>query len=193
MLRLAHIADSHFDETSRFDECVHVHDWIAADIIARGADLIVHSGDVYERKSTPRERIAVARFFQALATVAQDDKNAALGMGATRWEMLRVTVFPRVRAGIVGAVMLGLGRAMGETIAVALVVGSSRNITTHVFSSGDTMAAVIANEFGEATGTHRAALIGLGVVLFVITIIVNMVARGVLNATGGSQGGKAAL
>jgi phosphate transport system permease protein len=130
---------------------------------------------------------------EALTTVAQDDKNAALGMGATRWEMLRVTVFPRVRAGIVGAVMLGLGRAMGETIAVALVIGSSRNITTHVFSSGDTMAAVVANEFGEATGTHRAALIGLGVVLFVITIGVNMIARGVLNATGGSQGGKAAL
>ena len=61
---------------------------------------------------------------EVLATVAQDDKNAALGMGATRWEMLRVTVFPRVRGGIVGAVMLGLGRAMGETIAVALVIGS---------------------------------------------------------------------
>jgi phosphate transport system permease protein len=130
---------------------------------------------------------------EALATVSQDDKNAAIGMGATRWEMIRVAVFPRVRAGIVGAVMLGLGRAMGETIAVALVIGSSRSITTHVFSSGDTMAAVIANEFGEATGTHRAALIGLGVVLFVLTIIVNMIARGVLNATGGSQGGSAAL
>ena len=63
---------------------------------------------------------------EVLATVAQDDKNAALGMGATRWEMLRVAVFPRVRGGIVGAVMLGLGRAMGETIAVALVIGSSR-------------------------------------------------------------------
>ena len=130
---------------------------------------------------------------ETLATVAQDDKNAALGMGATRWEMLRATVFPRVRAGIVGAVMLGLGRAMGETIAVALVIGSSRQITTHVFSSGDTMAAVIANEFGEASGTHRAALIGLGVVLFVITIVVNVLARMVLSLTGGSQAGKAAL
>jgi phosphate transport system permease protein len=137
--------------------------------------------------------IVTALTREALATVAQDDKNAALGMGATRWEMLRVSVFPRVRAGVVGAVMLGLGRAMGETIAVALVIGSSRNITTHVFSSGDTMAAVIANEFGEATGTHRAALIGLGVVLFVITIVINMIARGILNATGGSQGGKGAL
>jgi phosphate transport system permease protein len=137
--------------------------------------------------------IVTALTREALATVAQDDKNAALGMGATRWEMLRVTVFPRVRAGIVGAVMLGLGRAMGETIAVALTIGSSKQITTHLFSSGDTMAAVIANEFGEATGTHRAALIGLGVVLFVITIVVNMLARAALSATGGSAGGKAAL
>ena len=66
-------------------------------------------------------------------------------------------------------------------------------ITTEVFQSGDTMAGVIANQFGEATGTHRAALIGLGVVLFVITILVNMLARAVLGLTGGSQGGKAAL
>jgi phosphate transport system permease protein len=137
--------------------------------------------------------IVTALTREALATVAQDDKNAALGMGATRWEMLRVTVFPRVRGGIVGAVMLGLGRAMGETIAVALVIGSSRQITLDVFSSGDTLAAVIANEFGEASGTHRAALIGLGVVLFVITIAVNVLARAALSVTGGSQGGKAAM
>ena len=115
-------------------------------------------------------------------------------MGATRWEMIRARRCSRTfRAGIVGAVMLGLGRAMGETIAVALVIGSSRQITTHVFAPGDTMAAVIANEFGEASGTHRAALIGLGVVLFVITIVVNVLARMVLSLTGGSQAGKAAL
>jgi exonuclease SbcD len=70
MLRLAHIADSHFDEHSRFQECVKVHDWIADDIACRRVDLIVHSGDVYERKSTPTERMAVARFFQQLARVA---------------------------------------------------------------------------------------------------------------------------
>jgi phosphate transport system permease protein len=114
---------------------------------------------------------------ETLATVAQDDKNAALAMGATRWEMIRVAVFPRVRGGVVAAVMLGLGRAMGETIAVALVIGSVPQITLHLFSSGDAMAAVIANQFGEASGDHRAALIGLGVVLFLITIVVNMLAR----------------
>jgi phosphate transport system permease protein len=97
--------------------------------------------------------------------------------------MIRVTVFPRVRSGIVGAVMLGLGRAMGETIAVALVIGSSHQVTGNLFSSGDSMAAVIANEFGEASGEHRAALIGLGVVLFGITIIVNVLARFVVNAS----------
>jgi phosphate transport system permease protein len=76
--------------------------------------------------------------------------------------------------------MLGLGRAMGETIAVALVIGSHANITTHLFDTGDSMAAVIANQFGEATGTYRAALIGLGVVLFGVTIIVNVSARSVV-------------
>jgi phosphate transport system permease protein len=120
---------------------------------------------------------------ETLSTVAQDDKNAAIAMGATRWEMVRVAVFPRVRSGIVGAVMLGLGRAMGETIAVALVIGSSHQVTPHLFSSGDSMAAVIANEFGEASGEHRAALIGLGVVLFGITIVVNVLARFVVSAS----------
>ena len=120
---------------------------------------------------------------ETMATVAQDDKNAAIGMGATQWEMIRVAVFPRTRAGIVAAVMLGLGRAMGETIAVALVVGSSHQITSHLFAPGDSMAAVIANEFGEASGEHRAALIGLGVVLFLITIVVNAIARLVVRLT----------
>lgn len=70
MLRLAHIADSHFDETSRFAECERVHQWIANDVAKRNVDLVVHSGDVYERKSTPRERLEAARFFQRLADVA---------------------------------------------------------------------------------------------------------------------------
>jgi phosphate transport system permease protein len=121
---------------------------------------------------------------ETIATVAQDDKNAAIAMGATRWEMIRVAIFPRVRGGVVAAVMLGLGRAMGETIAVALVVGSNPQLTSHLFSSGDTMAGVIANNFGEASGTYRAALIGLGVVLFAITILVNMAARLVVRLTG---------
>ena len=110
-------------------------------------------------------------------TVPAAQKEAAYALGATRWEMMRAAMFPHSRAGIIGAVMLGLGRAMGETIAAALVIGSSPQITAHLFRSGDSMAAVIANQFGEAAGVHRAALIGLGAELFAITIVVNMVAR----------------
>jgi phosphate transport system permease protein len=110
-------------------------------------------------------------------TVPAPAKEAAYALGATRWEMLRAAVFPHSRAGMTGAVMLGLGRAMGETIATALVIGSSPQITAHLFRSGDSMAAVIANEFGESGGIHRAALVGLGVELFALTIVVNVVAR----------------
>jgi phosphate transport system permease protein len=116
---------------------------------------------------------------EVLATVPQDDKNAALAMGATRWEMLRVCVFPRARSGLVGAVMLGMGRALGETIAVALVIGASPKISSHIFQPSDSMAAVIAHEFGEAASTplYRAALIGLAVLLFAFTLLVNVLAR----------------
>jgi len=117
---------------------------------------------------------------EVIATVPAAQREAAYGMGATRWEMIRSAVFPWSRGGIVGSVMLGLGRAMGETIAVALVIGSQAQITTHLFEPGDSMAAVIVNQFGEASGTHRAALIGLGVVLFVVTIVVNISARSVV-------------
>lgn len=114
---------------------------------------------------------------EVFATVPADDKAGALALGATRWEMIRGAVFPYARSGVVGAVMLGLGRAMGETIAAALVIGSAPSISARLFGSGDAMAAVIANQFGEASGRHRAALIGLGVVLFAMTILVNVSAR----------------
>jgi phosphate transport system permease protein len=128
---------------------------------------------------------------EVLTTVAQDDKNAALAMGATRWEMLCVAVFPRVRSGLIGASMLGLGRAMGETIAVALIIGTSHQLTSHIFFPGDSMAAVIAHNFGEATGLSRAALIGLGVVLFAITIVINIAARAIANRTSAMTGARA--
>jgi phosphate transport system permease protein len=117
---------------------------------------------------------------EVIATVPPSQREAAYGMGATRWEMIRYSVLPWSRGGITGSVMLGLGRAMGETIAVALVIGSTAQITTHVFFPGDAMAAVIANQFGEASGVYRSALIGLGVVLFVITILVNVAARSIV-------------
>jgi phosphate transport system permease protein len=120
---------------------------------------------------------------EVFATVPTSQKEAALAMGATRWEMIRGAVFPHSRSGLVAAVLIGLGRAMGETIAVALLVGSSPRITAHLFSSGDAMAAIIANQFNEATGTWRSALIGLGVVLFFITIVIGVIARAVLHAS----------
>ena len=117
---------------------------------------------------------------EVMATVPQIDKEGAYALGATRWEMITGAVWPHSQGGVVGAVLLGLGRAMGETIAVALVIGSSATITSHLFAPGYNMPAVIANQFGEASGEFRAALIGLGVMLFVITIVINLIARGVV-------------
>jgi phosphate transport system permease protein len=114
---------------------------------------------------------------EVFSTVPQADKDAALALGATRWEMIRGAVFPHSFGGIVGAVMLGLGRAMGETIAVALVIGGATNITANLFEPGNTMAAVIVQQFGESTGTFTAALIGLGVVLFAMTVAINLLAQ----------------
>ncbi len=109
------------------------------------------------------------------------EKEAALALGATRWEMIRAAVFSHSKGGMVGATSLGLGRAMGETIAAALVIGSNPQITAKLFSPGYSMPSVIANEFGESSGLWRAALVGLGVTLFVITILINLAARGLVN------------
>ena len=117
---------------------------------------------------------------EVIATVPAIDKEGAYALGATRWEMIMGAVWPHSQGGVVGAVLLGLGRAMGETIAVALVIGSSAVITSHLFAPGYNMAAVIANQFGEATGVFRSALFGIGVLLFVLTIIINVLARGVV-------------
>jgi phosphate transport system permease protein len=117
---------------------------------------------------------------EVILTVPSAQREAALALGATRWEMIRGAVLPWSRGGISGAVMLGLGRAMGETIAVALVIGNSARITAQVFGPGDAMAGLIANQWGEASGLHRSALIGLGVVLFVITIAVNLTATRII-------------
>jgi phosphate ABC transporter permease protein PstC len=120
---------------------------------------------------------------EVMATVPSDHKEAALALGATRWEMIRMAVLPYSRAGISGAAMLGLGRAIGETIAVTIVIGNAPEIGDTVFSQGYTLAAVIANEFGEAASdpTHRAALIAAGLVLFVLTLLVNALARYYVN------------
>jgi phosphate transport system permease protein len=117
---------------------------------------------------------------EVIATVPAIDREGAYALGATRWEMIRGAVWPHSQSGIVGAVLLGLGRAMGETIAAALVIGSSPQITSHLFAPGYSMPSVIADQFGEASGVFRAALIGLGVLLFALTIIINIIARSVV-------------
>ena len=114
---------------------------------------------------------------EVMATVPADHKEAALGLGATRWEMIRTAVLPYCRAGIVGGAMLGLGRAIGETIAVTIVIGDAPQLGKHLFGQGYSLAAVIANEFGEAQGLHRSALFAAGLVLFVLTLLVNGLAR----------------
>jgi ABC-type phosphate transport system permease subunit len=92
-------------------------------------------------------------------------------------EMIRLSVLPYCRSGIVGGAMLGLGRAIGETIAVTILIGNAPELGHHIFSQGYSLAAAIANEFGEAQGVHRSALFAAGLVLFVLTLLVNAIAR----------------
>lgn len=114
--------------------------------------------------------------------VPQANREAALALGATKLETIRVAVLPPSRPGVVSALMLGLGRALGETIAVALVLSASFTPTVEVLRAegGNTIAANIATKFGEASPTGRGALIASGLVLFAITLVVNVVARAIL-------------
>ena len=115
---------------------------------------------------------------EVLQTVPGALREAALALGATRWEAIRVSVLPYARAGIVGATMLGLGRALGETMAVTMVIGNSPTIRASLFSPGYSLPAVIANEFAEASGDlHTGALAALGLLLFAVTVVLNIAAR----------------
>jgi phosphate transport system permease protein len=115
---------------------------------------------------------------EVLTVVPQHQREAALALGATRWEMIRIAVLRNARAGIVGGIILGLGRALGETMAVTMVIGNRPEVAKSLFAPGYTMASVIANEFSEATGdTYLSALVEIGLALFLVTIIVNALAR----------------
>jgi phosphate transport system permease protein len=115
---------------------------------------------------------------EVLMVVPQHQREAALALGATRWEMIRIGVLRNARAGIVGATILGLGRALGETMAVTMVIGNNGEISKSLLALSDTMASVLANQFSEATGDiYISALIELGLVLFLVTIVVNALAR----------------
>ena len=115
---------------------------------------------------------------EVLRAVPGELREGGLALGATRWDVVRGIVLPHARSGIIGAILLGFGRAVGETMAVAMVVGSRADITGSLFSPGYTMASVIANEFAEATGTlHVAALAEIGLLLFGVTLAFNVAAR----------------
>jgi phosphate transport system permease protein len=115
---------------------------------------------------------------EVMTAVPNSQREAVLALGATRWEMIRLGVLRNARIGIVGAVILGLGRALGETMAVTMVIGNSPEIHRSLLANGSTMSSVIANEFAEASGDlHLSALMELGLALFAVTIVVNAFAR----------------
>ena len=125
---------------------------------------------------------------EVLSAVPQNQREAVLALGATRWEMIRMGVLRNARIGIVGGVILGLGRALGETMAVTMVIGNRPEIAKSLFAPGYTMASVIANEFSEATGDlYLNALVEIGLALFIVTLIVNALARLLVwSITGGT-------
>lgn len=125
---------------------------------------------------------------EVLSAVPQNQREAVLALGATRWEMIRIGVLRNARIGIVGGVILGLGRALGETMAVTMVIGNTPQIAKSLFAPGYTMASVIANEFTEATGDlYLSALVEIGLALFLVTLIVNALARLLVwSITGGT-------
>ena len=126
---------------------------------------------------------AVSR--EVLMAVPRSQREAALAMGATKWEMIRDAVIPYARSGILGGVILGLGRALGETMAVTMLIGNRPEISASLFAPGYTLASVIANEFAEATNElHTAALMACGAVLLIVTLVVNAIARWLVWSVG---------
>lgn len=127
--------------------------------------------------------ISVSR--ESLMAVPREQREAALALGSTKWESTWQVVVPWAKLGIVGSVFLGLARALGETMAVTMVIGNDPKVHASLLAPGYSIAAVIANEFAEATGTYRAALVELGLVLFCLTILINALARLLIYATTG--------
>jgi phosphate transport system permease protein len=127
---------------------------------------------------------AVSR--EVLMAVPRSQREAALALGATRWEAITGAVIPYAKTGIFGGIILGLGRALGETMAVTMLIGNRHELSASLFSPGYTMASLIANEFSEAgSDIHLSALMAVGFVLFVLTLIVNAIARWLVWRVGG--------
>ena len=114
---------------------------------------------------------------ETIKAVPQSQREAMLALGATRWETIRKAALPFCRSGLIGAVILGFGRALGETMAVTMVIGNEYNLTASLFSPGTTIASKIASSFGEAYGLEISSLIELALILFFVTLLVNVIAR----------------
>ncbi len=129
---------------------------------------------------------------EVLRAVPQSYREGALALGATQWEAIRTGVMPVARSGLIGAIILGLGRALGETMAVTMLIGNRADISLSLFAPAHTMASVIANEFTEATeDLYLAALAEIGLLLFVVTVLLNILARALVwNVGDRRQGGR---
>jgi phosphate transport system permease protein len=115
-------------------------------------------------------------------------RESAYGLGCTTWEVVRKVVLPYAQTGVIGGVMLGLGLALGETMAVTFVIGNATRIPTSLFSPGSSIASTLANEFGEAGGLHMSSLFALGFLLFGITLVVLSVAKLLINRAEKNKG-----
>jgi len=122
---------------------------------------------------------------EVISLVPGDIKEAAYSLGATRFEVIRDVIFPYARSGIFAGFLLSLGRALGETMAVTMVIGNANILPKNIFAPGNTMASVIANEFTEASGNlYLSALIEIGIVLFIVTALVNIIGRVIIKKMG---------
>jgi phosphate transport system permease protein len=119
-----------------------------------------------------------------IVMVPNELKEAAYSLGATRLEVIKTVVLPNARSGIAASYVLALGRALGETLAVTMLVGNANIIPNSIFSTGNTMASVIANQFGEASGLQLSALIEIGLLLFALTTIVNAIGKYIIKKIG---------
>ena len=159
------------------------------------------AGPVYGPSRLAASLVLAIMVFPTITAVSRDvlraipghQREAALALGATRWEMIRMGVLRNARAGIVGAIILGLGRVLGETMAVTMVIGNTPQISLSLLAPGYTMPSVIANEFAEATSKlHSSALMEIGLILLVITLLINVMARLLIwSVTRGRTGGHA--
>jgi phosphate transport system permease protein len=134
---------------------------------------------------------AVSR--EVLLVVPRAQREAALALGATRWEMISGAVIPYAKSGIIGGVVLGLGRALGETMAVTMLIGNQDKISASLFAPANTMASLIASKFRDADGLELSSLLAVGFVLLAITLIVNAVARWLVWQTARGPAGRASL